>query len=106
MFPPPLLCATSSAARGWSEPQRHTDGHHGRASGVDGFDDFAAIDALQVDRGDAEVGMAELALYDVERDAFAGHLDGVGVPQLVRREAAADTGVGGELPEGVAGGGA
>ena len=36
--------------------------------------------------------MAELPLYDVERDAFAGHLDGVGVAELVRREAASHPG--------------
>jgi hypothetical protein len=44
-----------------------------------GIDDFAAIDALEVDRGDPEVGVSELALDDVERNAFAGHLDGMGV---------------------------
>jgi hypothetical protein len=38
---------------------------------VDGVDDLAVVDALQVDGGDAEVGVAELALDDVERDAFA-----------------------------------
>ena len=42
-------------------------------------DDLAVVDALQVDRGDPEVRMAELPLYDVERDALAGHLDGVGM---------------------------
>ena len=36
--------------------------------------------------------MAELALNDVERDAFAGHLDGLGVAELVGREAPADAG--------------
>jgi hypothetical protein len=55
---------------------------------VDGLDDFAAVDALQVDRGDAEVAVSELALDDDQPDAFASHLDGVSVPQLVRREAA------------------
>jgi len=34
---------------------------------------------LQVDRGDAEVGVAELVLDDVERHAFVCELDGVGV---------------------------
>jgi hypothetical protein len=39
---------------------------------VNGLDGLAVVDALQVDGGDAEVGVAELALDDVERDAFAG----------------------------------
>ena len=39
----------------------------------------AFVDALEVDRGDAEVAMAELALDDDQRYAFASHLDGVGV---------------------------
>ena len=53
------------------------------------------VDALQIDRGDAEVAVAELALDDDQRDAFAGHLDGVGVAELVRSEAASDAGGGG-----------
>ena len=44
-------------------------------SGVDGADDLGVVDALEVDRGDAEVGVAELALDDVQGHAFAGHLD-------------------------------
>ena len=48
-------------------------------SAVHRVDDLAVVDALQVDRGDPEVRMAELPLYDVERDALAGHLDGVGM---------------------------
>jgi hypothetical protein len=32
---------------------------------VDGGDDFLGVDALQVDRGGAEVGVAELTLDDV-----------------------------------------
>jgi hypothetical protein len=63
---------------------------------VDGGDDLSGVDALQVDRGGAEVCVAELALDDVERDALAGELDGVGVAQLVRREAAPDARLGGE----------
>ena len=55
---------------------------------MDGLDDLAAVDALQVDRGYAEVAVAELALDDNQRDAFAGHLDGVRVSELVRRERA------------------
>ena len=36
--------------------------------------------------------MAELALDDDEWDALVGHLDRVGVPQLVRGEPATNTG--------------
>jgi hypothetical protein len=41
----------------------------------------------------------KLALDDVERHAFACELDGVDVAQLVRREAAPDTRLGGEPAE-------
>jgi hypothetical protein len=55
---------------------------------VDGLDDLAAVDALQVDAGDAEVAVPELALDNDQRQAFARQFDGMGVAQLVRREAA------------------
>jgi len=57
---------------------------------VDGVDDLGAVDALEVDRGDAEVGVSELALDDDQRDALARHLDRVRVAELVRREAPPD----------------
>src|SRR5215218_7882646 len=43
--------------------------------------------------------MSELALDDVERHAFPGELDGVGVAQLMRRKAPPDTRLGGEPTE-------
>jgi hypothetical protein len=46
---------------------------------VESVDDLAAVDALQVYGCDPEVAVAELALDDDQRDALAGHLDGVGV---------------------------
>jgi hypothetical protein len=49
-------------------------------------DDLAAVDALQVDAGDAEVGVPELPLDHDQRHAFVRHLDRVSMPQLVRRE--------------------
>jgi hypothetical protein len=55
------------------------DGHHRGAAGVDRVDDLGAVDALEVDRGDAEVGVPELALDDDQRHALARHLHGVGV---------------------------
>jgi hypothetical protein len=55
---------------------------------VHGLDDLPAVDALEVDGRDAEVAVAELALDDDQRHAFASHLDGMGVPELVRRKPA------------------
>jgi hypothetical protein len=64
---------------------------------VDGLDDLRVVDALQVDRGDPKVAVPELALNDHERHAFMRELDGVGVPELVRREAAPHAGRRGRL---------
>ena len=75
------------------------DRDHRRAAGVDGVDDLGVVDALQVDRGDAEVGVAELALDDDQRYALARHLDGVGVAQLVRREASPHAGLAGDVAQ-------
>jgi DNA-binding MarR family transcriptional regulator len=58
---------------------------------VDGVDDLAAIDALQVDAGDAQVGMPKLTLDDCERNAFVRDFDRVGVPELVGCEPPSDT---------------
>ena len=41
----------------------------------------------------------EMALDDDQRDAFAGHLDRMGVVELVRREAAPHPGSGGGAPQ-------
>jgi hypothetical protein len=58
---------------------------------VHGRDDLVDVDSLQVDACRAEVGMAELALDDVQRNTLAGELDGVRMTQLVGSEASADT---------------
>src|SRR4051812_43338896 len=65
---------------------------YGRTAGVDGVDDLVAVDAPQVDRGDAQVGMPELALDKGQRNALAGRFDGVGLAELVRCEAPLDAG--------------
>jgi hypothetical protein len=52
---------------------------HGSSSGVDDVDDLGAVDALEVDRGDAEAGVPELALDDDQRYAFARHVYGMRV---------------------------
>src|SRR5580692_4731763 len=52
----------------WSlEPESDAGGHHWWGSGVDGVDDLGVVDALEVDAGDAEVGVSELALDHVQR---------------------------------------
>jgi hypothetical protein len=56
------------------------------------FDDLGVVDTLAMDRGDTEVAVADLALDDDQRNAFAKHLHGVSVPELMRREAAANAG--------------
>jgi len=48
---------------------------------MNGVDDLGVVDPAQVRRGDRKVGM--LALYDQQRDPFAGHLDRVSVPELM-----------------------
>jgi hypothetical protein len=43
--------------------------------------------------------VAELALDDDQRHALAGHLDGVGVAELVRREASPHAGLAGDASQ-------
>ncbi len=49
--------------------------------------------------------VSELSLDDRQRDPFVGHLDRVGVSELVRREPPAHPGLGGESAKLTAGGG-
>src|SRR5439155_26674260 len=74
-----------------SEPKAGRCRHHRCSACVHGRDDLLDVDALQVDARCAEVGMAELALDDVQRDTLAGELDGVRMTQLVGSEASPDT---------------
>ncbi len=53
-----------------------------QSAGVNGIDHLRAVDSLQIDRGDAEVGMAQLVLDD-ERDLLVGQLDRVGMTHLM-----------------------
>ena len=50
---------------------------------MDGVDDLRVVDPLEIDRGDPEVGMPELALDDWQWDPFVGHLDRVRVAELM-----------------------
>src|SRR5450755_1225284 len=59
---------------------------------MDRVDDLGVVDPSQVRRGDPEVCVLEVSLYDEQRDALAGHLDGVRVPELMRREPAMNPG--------------
>ena len=43
----------------------------------------------EIHGGDREIGVAQLALDDQQRHAFAGHFDGMSMAQLVRRKPAA-----------------
>ncbi len=61
---------------------------------MDGADDLAAVDALQIHAGDAEVGVSQLTLDHDQRNSLVRHLDSVGIAELVRREAAANAGAG------------
>ena len=94
-----MVAGAPERSRAWSLPQSGGRGHHGPAAAVDGGDDLLGVDALQVDRGGVEVGVAELALDDVERDALAREFDGVGVAELVRRKPSPHPGLRGEAVE-------
>jgi hypothetical protein len=65
---------------------------------VDGVDDLGAVDALEVDGCDSEVGVSELALDHDQRYTLVRHFDGVGVAELVWREAPSDAGCFGGAP--------
>ena len=72
-----------AAAPSGSSFERCAGGHHRRSAGVDGVDDLARIDPLQVGAGGPQVRMPELALDDVDRHTFPCELDSVPMPQLV-----------------------
>jgi hypothetical protein len=65
---------------------------------VDGVDDLGAVDPLQLDRRDPEVGVPKLSLDHHQRDPLVSHLDRVGVPPLVRREPPPNTSYRGGVP--------
>jgi hypothetical protein len=56
------------------------------------MDGLRVVDASEIGRRDPEVGVPQLALDDEQRNALAGHFDGVGVSKLVRRKASANAG--------------
>ncbi len=88
------------------EPEPCAGRHHRRAARAHGGDDLLGVDSLRVDRRGAEVGVAELALNDVERHALTRELERTRVAQLMRRDPAPDACLGREAPELAANGGA
>ena len=84
--------------RSWGA-QPGAGGDDRRGSVVDGIDDLGVVDPLEVDRGDPEMGMPELALDDHHRDPLVRQLDSVGMAQLMRRQAAADPRPGAGAPQ-------
>jgi hypothetical protein len=90
---------TATSAWAGLDAESGAGGDHRCLAGVDGGDDLGAVDPLEIDGGDAEVGVPQLALNDVERYALVGQLDGVGVAELVGSEAAPHTGLGGDAPQ-------
>ena len=94
-----LDASSSGATAGQAglDAESGAGGDHRRLAAVDGGD--GVVDALQMDGRNPEVGMAQLALDDVERDALVGELDGVGVAQLVGRKPPSDAGLGGDAPQ-------
>jgi hypothetical protein len=69
---------------------------------MDRADDLAAVDALEIDARDSEVCV--LPLDHDKRHAFVRHLNGVGMPQLMRREAPSHARAGGRVMQLLAGG--
>src|SRR5215207_1593834 len=85
-FPPPVALSLQTRSELWT-------GTIGARRAWTVSNDLGVVDALEVDRGDAEVGVTELALDDDDRHALARHLDGVRVAQLVWREASPHAGL-------------
>lgn len=66
---------------------------------MDGVDDLGVIDPPQIGRGDPKVCVSELALYDHYGNAFARHLDGVRVAELMWGEPPSNAGLNGSPAE-------
>jgi hypothetical protein len=85
--------------RGWLELESGGGRHHRRRSRGDGGDHLGGADPGQVRARRRHIPVSELTLQDWQRDTFAGEFNSVGMPKLMWREAAADTGIGGEAAE-------
>lgn len=66
---------------------------------MDSVDDLGVVDASWIHQCDAEISVAKLSLNDVDRYTLPGHLNRVGVAELVRREPAPDAGSAGYCAE-------
>src|SRR5947209_6443487 len=54
------------------------------------LDDLGAVDSLEVDAGDPQIAMPELALDRHERHTLVGEFDSVGMPQLMWGKSTSD----------------
>ena len=63
------------------------------------IDDLAAVDPLQIDRGDPEVSVPELALDHIERDTLARHLHRMRMAKLMGRKSPTDSSLAGKAAE-------
>jgi hypothetical protein len=66
---------------------------------VNGVDDLGVIDSAQIRGGDPKICVSELALYDHQGNAFARHLDGMRVTELMWGEPPSDAGLDGSPAE-------
>jgi hypothetical protein len=57
---------------------------------VHGADDLLGVYALQINARDSEVGVTQLPLDHVDRNALSRHLDGMSMPQLMGGKAPAN----------------
>ncbi|HEU0316878.1 MAG TPA: hypothetical protein VFR49_06085, partial [Solirubrobacteraceae bacterium] len=75
-----------------SEAYPDAGGHHRWRSGMARVDDLGVVDAAQIDRRDAKVGVPELALDHVQRRAIST----AWAAKLMRRETAPHAGLHGD----------
>ena len=66
-----LVLSTDEPVGSGGGPQPVAGWDHGCGALVDGVDDLGVVDPAQIHGGDREVGVAELALDDKQRHAFA-----------------------------------
>lgn len=59
---------------------------------MDRLDDLGVVDTAEIPGGDRQIGVAELALDNDQRDPLPRHLDRVRVPELMRSESAPHSG--------------
>jgi hypothetical protein len=81
--PKPAVSPGAALKRAWLERESGGGWDSWRSPVADGVDDLAGIDPLQIGRCRTKVGMAQLTLDDVDRNALAAEFDRMRVAQLV-----------------------